>query len=178
MCFARAYGFPKRRTMNIHTNSHKEYHSDASYHASNTLLTNHSAFDAGLPRRHDKFQLSPGTPSIQTTQFAWNRAGDAEGQRIIFQFVVKNNKLLELAEYVICNTFHEIESPVLTLFPNLPHVGPLLSGQTFGERMGHFWPVDTTCVEWLDEQPANSVVYVAFGSTMVLGRRHFEELAH
>ncbi|KAJ8506752.1 hypothetical protein OPV22_007638 [Ensete ventricosum] len=131
----------------------------------------------GLPRRHEKFQLSPGTPSIQTTQFAWNRAGDAAGQRIIFQLVVNNTKLLELAEYVICNTFHEIESPVLTLFPNILPVGPLLSGQTFGKPMGHFWPEDVTCVEWLDEQPDNSVVYVAFGSMTVLDRSQFEELA-
>ncbi|CAL9093656.1 unnamed protein product [Musa textilis] len=131
----------------------------------------------GLPRKQEEFQLSPGTPSIRTTHFAWNRAGGAEAQRVFFQLLVNNNKLLELVDYVICNTFHEIESPVLSLFPKLLPVGPLLSGQTLGKRMGHFWPVDTTCVEWLDEQPANSVVYAAFGSLTVLDRRQFEELA-
>ncbi|URE01015.1 UDP-glucoronosyl and UDP-glucosyl transferase [Musa troglodytarum] len=133
--------------------------------------------DEGLPRKQEEFQLSPGTPSIRTTHFAWNRAGGAEAQRVFFQLLVNNNKLLELVDYVICNTFHEIESPVLSLFPKLLPVGPLLSGQTLGKRMGHFWPVDTTCVEWLDEQPANSVVYAAFGSLTVLDRRQFEELA-
>ncbi|XP_009397258.2 UDP-glycosyltransferase 83A1 [Musa acuminata AAA Group] len=132
----------------------------------------------GLPRRHGKYQLSPGMPSVSTTQFAWNCAGDAQGQKIIFQLVVNSNRLLELAEFIICNTVHEMESPVFALFPNILPVGPLISRQRLDHKpMGHFWPEDTTCVKWLDEQPANSVIYVAFGSFTVFDYRQLQELA-
>ncbi|RWW20126.1 hypothetical protein GW17_00015779 [Ensete ventricosum] len=132
----------------------------------------------GSQRRHGKHQLSPGMPSVSTTQFAWNCAGNAEGQKIIFQLVVDNDRLLELAELIICNTVREMESPVFALFPNILPVGPLLSGQRLDHNpLGHFWPEDTTCVKWLDEQPANSVIYVAFGSFTVFDHRQLQELA-
>lgn len=43
--------------------------------------------------------------------------------------------------------------------------------------MGYFWAEDATCLSWLDEQPQDSVVYVAFGSHTVLDRSQLEELA-
>ncbi|KAK9118884.1 hypothetical protein Scep_016977 [Stephania cephalantha] len=40
---------------------------------------------------------------------------------------------------------------------------------------GHFWPEDSTCLSWLDQQPASSVIYVAFGSHTMLDNRRIEE---
>ncbi|WOK99670.1 UDP-glycosyltransferase 83A1-like [Canna indica] len=131
----------------------------------------------GLPRKNEKFQLYPGMPIINTTRLAWNCAGDSDGQKIIFELVTTGNQFLEHAEFIICNTFNEIESPTLAVFPNILSVGPLLSVAHFNKHLGNFWPEDTSCMNWLDEQPARSVIYVAFGSFTVFDRRQFEELA-
>lgn len=142
-------------------------------------ISNQISTLTGLPTRDEKFQLCPGMPVNRTTEFAWNCAGDAEGQKIIFQFVISNNRLLELVEFIICNTSDAIESPVLAMSwrPEMLGIGPLISAERFSRPLGHFWPEDMTCLEWLDEQPVNSVVYAAFGSFTVFGQDQFKELA-
>ncbi|XP_010923595.1 UDP-glycosyltransferase 83A1 [Elaeis guineensis] len=131
----------------------------------------------GMPERSETFQLSPGMPPWNTSQFSWKCARDLEGERIIFKFITSNNQAMELAKTIICNSFYDLESPSFTLFPNLLPVGPLLTSQQIGKAVGHLWQVDTNCMSWLDEQPANSVIYVAFGSLAVFNQHQFQELA-
>ncbi|KAJ7971057.1 UDP-glycosyltransferase [Quillaja saponaria] len=45
-----------------------------------------------------------------------------------------------------------------------------------GNSAGCFRPEDSTCSKWLDEHPANSVIYVAFGSLTVSDQTQLEEL--
>ncbi|CAI9777423.1 unnamed protein product [Fraxinus pennsylvanica] len=42
---------------------------------------------------------------------------------------------------------------------------------------GNFWQQDSACLSWLDQQPRNSVIYVAFGSLTVFDQNQFNELA-
>jgi hypothetical protein len=133
---------------------------------------------AGLPRLHETFQLAPGMPPLHTSQLSWNNAGAPEGQHIIFDLVTRNNKLMELAEIAVCNSFHEAEAGAFKLFPDvvLP-IGPLFADPEFVKPVGHFLPEDARCVSWLDAQAEGSVVYVAFGSMAIFDARQFEELA-
>ncbi|XP_029120842.1 UDP-glycosyltransferase 83A1-like [Elaeis guineensis] len=131
----------------------------------------------GMSERSETFQLSPGMPSVHTSQLPWNCAGNLEAERFFFKCMLSNNQGRKLAETIICNSFYDLESPSFTLFPNLLPVGPLLTSQQFGKAVGHFWQVDTTCMSWLDEQPANSVIYAAFGSLAVFNQHQFQELA-
>ncbi|XP_038971694.1 UDP-glycosyltransferase 83A1-like [Phoenix dactylifera] len=132
----------------------------------------------GMPERIETFQLSPGMPSVNTSQLPWNSLGDPESQKgVFFKIIVGLNQAMQPAETIICNTFYDLESPACTLFPNILPIGPLITGQQFGKEVGHFWQVDTTCMSWLDEQPANSVIYVAFGSLAVFNQHQFQELA-
>ncbi|GFY86982.1 UDP-Glycosyltransferase superfamily protein [Actinidia rufa] len=55
--------------------------------------------------------------------------------------------------------------------------GPLLASNRLGKSAGYFWLEDSTCLQWLDQQPAHSVIYVAFGSFTVFDRNQFQELA-
>ena len=121
--------------------------------------------------------LSPGMPTINTAHLVWNCIGDSKTREIMYNFIVKNNQATEIAEFIICNSFYEIELPVFAYAPKILPVGPLLTGQRFGKPAGHFWSEDTTCMVWLDEQPASSVIYVAFGSFTIFNRRQFQELA-
>lgn len=115
---------------------------------------------------------------IETTEFSWNHIGDPKGQPIIFQLILQNNQATELADVIICNSFHEIESATFTLHPDILPIGPLMADQKFEKPIGHFWQEDMTCLHWLNEQSNNSVVYVAFGSFTVFDRIQLEELAH
>nr|CAD1819440.1 unnamed protein product [Ananas comosus var. bracteatus] len=120
----------------------------------------------------------PGMVPIETTEFSWNHIGDPKGQPIIFQLILQNNQATELADVIICNSFHEIEPATFALHPNILPIGPLMADQKFEKPIGHFWQEDMTCLHWLNEQPNNSVVYVAFGSFTVFDRIQLEELAH
>uniref|UniRef100_A0A5B7C3P4 Putative UDP-glycosyltransferase 83A1 n=1 Tax=Davidia involucrata TaxID=16924 RepID=A0A5B7C3P4_DAVIN len=62
------------------------------------------------------------------------------------------------------------------MIPNILPIGPLLAS-TDHPRHGSFWLEDSTCLSWLDKQPACSVIYVAFGSTAIFSQHQFEELA-
>ncbi|CAI0445420.1 unnamed protein product [Linum tenue] len=81
--------------------------------------------------------------------------------------------------WVFANSFHALEADVIInsskdLFPVVP-VGPLVDPSLLGkgeeeEADGavNLWEVDHSCMEWLDEQAAGSVVYVSFGSLATL----------
>ncbi|MED6216558.1 hypothetical protein PIB30_008544 [Stylosanthes scabra] len=53
-------------------------------------------------------------------------------------------------------------------------IGPLLATNSIA---GNFWPEDSTCLNWLDQQETNSVIYVAFGSFTVFDHTQLQELA-
>lgn len=132
---------------------------------------------AGMPRRREIIQLGPGMPPMDTCQFSWIHVGDSKAQKIVFKYINNNTQAAKLAEFIICNSFYELESPVFTYKPALIPVGPLIADQLLEKPVGTFWREDVDCISWLDKQPANSVIYVAFGSFTILNRHQFQELA-
>ncbi|WCJ19749.1 7-deoxyloganetic acid glucosyltransferase [Euphorbia peplus] len=96
------------------------------------------------------------------------------------------------AESLILNTFEELEGPVLaqirTRFPKTYAIGPVhellktklqsMNKQESDSSAGSIWQVDRTCIEWLDKQPLNSVVYVSFGSITLMTVDQVMELWH
>ncbi|KAL6888987.1 hypothetical protein ACP4OV_010013 [Aristida adscensionis] len=80
----------------------------------------------------------------------------------------------------LVNTFHEIESTDADeikqvaeqgTFPPAYPVGPLVRPSSGDEAGG------AACLDWLDRQPARSVVYVSFGSAGLLSVEQTAELA-
>ncbi|XP_062212464.1 UDP-glycosyltransferase 83A1-like [Phragmites australis] len=131
--------------------------------------------EEGWPRWRGTFQLAPAMPPMDTSEFSWNRAGNPKGQPVIFQLILRNNADTHLAETIVCNSFQELEPGAFSLFPGVLPVGPLFADS--GTPVGSFWPEDASCAAWLDEQPANSVVYVAFGSFAAYDTAQLIELA-
>lgn len=66
-------------------------------------------------------------PPLHTSLLSWNNAGAPEGQHIIFQLVCRNNKLNDLAEITVCNSFLEAEPGAFGLFPSILPIGPLFA---------------------------------------------------
>ncbi|KAM3260363.1 hypothetical protein ACQJBY_051554 [Aegilops geniculata] len=133
--------------------------------------------DKGWPEREETLQLAPGMPPLHTSLMSWNNAGAPEGQHIIFDLVCRNNKLNDLAEMTVCNSFQEAEAGAFKLFPTILPIGPLFADGEFQKPVGNFLPEDARCLKWLDARPDGSVVYVAFGSMAIFDPRQFQELA-
>ncbi|KAL4582004.1 hypothetical protein LXL04_006541 [Taraxacum kok-saghyz] len=121
-------------------------------------------------------QLSPSMPAISSEDFMWVRFGDIPMQEIAFDFTVKTNEFVKLADRVICNSSYELEPATFTSFPKILPIGPLLASNRVANQIGHFWKEDSTCLTWLDQQPVGSVIYVAFGSFTLFDQRQFDEL--
>ncbi|XP_030939632.1 UDP-glycosyltransferase 83A1-like [Quercus lobata] len=88
-------------------------------------------------------------------------------------------KLIEdgIIDTQVCNSFYELDSLSLNLIPGIIPVGPLLSSNQLENHIGTFWPVDSTCLSWLDKQPVGSIIYASFGSTSTFNQQQFDELA-
>ncbi|KAJ0099473.1 hypothetical protein Patl1_21774 [Pistacia atlantica] len=85
--------------------------------------------------------------------------------------------IIDKDDYLICNSVYDLEPEAFALVPNILPIGPLLGSTRQGNSAGSFWPEDSTCLKWLDQQQPHSVIYVAFGSCTVLDKTQFQELA-
>ncbi|XP_039015942.1 anthocyanidin 3-O-glucosyltransferase 2-like [Hibiscus syriacus] len=82
---------------------------------------------------------------------------------------------------ILINTFSELESHAVDSLSNgklqvLPiyHVGPILNLEGSG-NVNHNYD---TIMQWLDEQPPSSVVFVCFGSMVSFGMDQVKEIAY
>ncbi|XVE76471.1 hypothetical protein DITRI_Ditri12bG0175900 [Diplodiscus trichospermus] len=97
-----------------------------------------------------------------------------------FQFFVSETQAMNRASAVILNTFDSLEAPVLSqitsFLPKVYTIGPVHAlwkarlghSSQLSSSNGHLREADPNCITWLDSQPLRSVVYVSFGSFVVL----------
>jgi len=121
--------------------------------------------------------LSPTMPAINTAQLVWACLGNMNSQKLFFALMVKNIQSMKLTEWLLCNSAYELEPGAFNLSPHIIPIGPLVASNRLGDSVGSFWQEDSTCLEWLDQQPPQSVIYLAFGSSTVLSPTQFQELA-
>ncbi|KAK4568062.1 hypothetical protein RGQ29_003714 [Quercus rubra] len=132
----------------------------------------------GTPRENNLIWLSEDIPAWSSSGLPWSCPGDSKTQNIIFEFhAFKMNHYVTLCNWLLCNSFYELDSPVCDLIPGIIPVGPLLLGNELGNYAGSFWPQDSTCLSWLDKQPVGSVIYVAFGSLATFSQQQLDEVA-
>ncbi|KAJ4706714.1 UDP-glycosyltransferase [Melia azedarach] len=122
-------------------------------------------------------QLAPDMPELSTANFLWATIGDLRTQKIMFDLLFHGVQAMKAAEYLFCNSTYDLESAPFSLVPELLPIGPLLASNRLGDSAGYFWPEDSHCLKWLDQQKSNSVIYVAFGSIALFDKIQFEELA-
>ncbi|KAK1373395.1 UDP-glycosyltransferase 83A1 [Heracleum sosnowskyi] len=131
----------------------------------------------GTVLRSEMFTLTTSMPIMNSKHFAWTSVGDSHAAKIVFRILEETNRTVKLADRIICNTSYELEPAALSLFPEILPIGPLLADNRVGKSSGHFWSPDASCLAWLDQQPGQSVVYVAFGSLTIFDQKQFQELA-
>ncbi|KAL2335448.1 hypothetical protein Fmac_016661 [Flemingia macrophylla] len=135
----------------------------------------------GFPITKGTFQISPSMPKIDKGAIWWSNIYDPTTEKKVFKYLVRCLQNSNLSEWCICNTTYELEPGALSYVPKLLPVGPLVrssdnTSATAGS-MGQFWEEDHSCINWLNQQPHCSVLYVAFGSFTLFDQNQFNELA-
>ncbi|KAF2313623.1 hypothetical protein GH714_012625 [Hevea brasiliensis] len=132
--------------------------------------------DEGFSIKKQRIQLSLSIPSFDIENIPW-RLGDSNSQKALFKYLKRTFEHSQLTEWQMCNSFYEIEPGAFSLVPKLLPVGPLLANNDAGHSGAQFWQEDSSCLTWLDQQPSQSVIYVAFGSLTIIDQIQFQELA-
>ncbi|XP_059647833.1 UDP-glycosyltransferase 84B2-like [Cornus florida] len=100
----------------------------------------------------------------------------------LFTELFQNMKKLK---WVLANSFYELEKDVIEsmseLCPIKP-IGPLVPSTLLGEDEEtdagiEMWKSEDSCIEWLNQQEPKSVIYVSFGSIVVLSAKQMESIA-
>jgi len=131
---------------------------------------------AGTPREDGKIQLSPNVPALSTSEFFWNWPENLEMQKTMFSYALAIQQKMKVSNWLLCHWFHDLHPAASDLLPNMLPIGPLLANE---HPVGNLWREDLTCLSWLNEQPAGSVIYVAFGSTSLvsISQHQFDQIA-
>lgn len=122
-------------------------------------------------------KISPKLPAMSTDEFIWSVPGDPIRRQILFGYISCAKKTLKICYWLLCSSFYELEPLACDSIPNVLPIGPFLWINCPGKAAASLWPEDSTCLKWLDKQPSQSVIYVAFGSIAIFSRCQFEEVA-
>lgn len=105
------------------------------------------------------------------------------------QFFVGQTSKMSRASALILNTFDDLEGPIVSqlhsIFPKIYTIGPLhdlmksrADSPSSDSSNGSLSQQERTCITWLDSQPSKSVVFVSFGSLVVLSHDQLMEFWH
>ncbi|QHO15196.1 7-deoxyloganetin glucosyltransferase [Arachis hypogaea] len=99
----------------------------------------------------------------------------------LLDFVVEQIEAASRASAILLPTFDALETDVLialsTMFPKLYTIGPMellldhhqtTSETKFESNKCNLWKEESECLKWLDSQEQNSILYVNFGSVIVM----------
>ncbi|CAL5197754.1 unnamed protein product [Lathyrus oleraceus] len=92
---------------------------------------------------------------------------------------------LDKVKWVLGASFCEIEEEIVKSLDSLTpiyNIGPLVSPSLLGEKetsnvSADMWNAEDSCIEWLNTKPNSSVIYISFGSLVVLSKKQMTNLA-
>ncbi|KAK7278087.1 hypothetical protein RJT34_23112 [Clitoria ternatea] len=110
-----------------------------------------------------------------------------EEDPVSFGFVVGQFSTIENADWILCNTFYELDKVIVDWFikiwPKLRTIGPNIPLAFLDNKYKDNQDYEVSqfkseeCIEWLNDKPKRSVVYVSFGSLATYDEEQMEELA-
>ncbi|PIA57712.1 hypothetical protein AQUCO_00600440v1 [Aquilegia coerulea] len=134
--------------------------------------------EKGNPLKDEDIKLPLGMPANSTIDLIWALWDEPNMQKGMLALAFNVNKAAKTAKWILSNSPYELEPASHDLIPNILTVGPLLPRERLGLPKGQLMPEDSSCLTWLCQQPAKSVIYVAFGSTTCFTHSQFNELVH
>ncbi|KAK7294955.1 hypothetical protein RJT34_17855 [Clitoria ternatea] len=110
-----------------------------------------------------------------------------EDHPTMFGLLVGQFSNIDKADWVFCNTFYELDKEIvdwiIKIWPKFRTVGPNIPSMFLDDKYkdNHDYEISQfkseECIEWLNDKPKGSVVYVSFGSLATFGEEQMEELA-
>ncbi|KAG9456775.1 hypothetical protein H6P81_001283 [Aristolochia fimbriata] len=128
--------------------------------------------DNGTPLQKGPVRFLPGQPMLNAQDLPW-LVGNPASRKSRFTFWLQTLQRSRSIKWLLINSFLEaptiqVESDDVSTLqrpqPLIFQVGPLTRQHSKSCPSPTFWNEDRTCLEWLNEQPTSSVIYVSFGS--------------
>ncbi|KAF0915823.1 hypothetical protein E2562_039124 [Oryza meyeriana var. granulata] len=131
----------------------------------------------------------PGVPvELETAEFPTFLTSPAASLSAYLDLLLQQCQGLEVADHVLVNSFYELqpkEAEYMAAMWGAKTVGPTVPSVYLDNRLPDdvsygfnlHTPMAAESKAWLDERPANSVVYVSFGSLAAPGTAQMAELA-
>ncbi|WMV59852.1 hypothetical protein MTR67_053237 [Solanum verrucosum] len=122
--------------------------------------------ETGCPLHNDSICHSFDQPTIRLQDLPW-LIGNSNARISRFKFWTRTMERTKTLKWLLINTFqdecHNNKDQNTTNFDSkiLP-IGPLNTHVTI--KNSSFWEEDLSCMNWLDKQVVNSVLYISFGS--------------
>lgn len=117
--------------------------------------------DTGLPQREGKICFIPDLPLFSTEDLPWLIGTDA-AKKARFKFWIKTLERSRSLKWLLVNCFRDESKVEVQSSPRVLPIGPLCRHEL--TKNLSFWEEDSSCLQWVANQKANSVVYISFGS--------------
>ncbi|KAK6781580.1 hypothetical protein RDI58_019376 [Solanum bulbocastanum] len=139
------------------------------------------------PTQNDEKILTPGLSCTIESSDVPSFESSPESDKLV-ELLVNQFSNLGKTDWVLINSFYELEQEVIDwmskIYP-IKTIGPTIPSMYLDKRLHDdkeyglsiFKPMTNECLNWLNHQPINSVVYVSFGSLAKLEAQQMEELA-
>lgn len=142
----------------------------------------------GVPKDFKMVKYLPSMPPLCPAHLPWAPGFNDSQQEFIFHFINRYMERVREIDWVICNSFHHLEDPAISELVekggSVCPIGPLIPSALLNSNSGlrleittGFWAEEGECLNWLDMQSSQSVIYVSFGSLSVLSETQFQQLA-
>ncbi|KAE9613050.1 hypothetical protein Lal_00027544 [Lupinus albus] len=125
----------------------------------------------------------PGLPLLEAKDIPTYLLPDfpAFGKEVMSEIYQDSDKL----KWVFAMSNYELEEEIVksmaSFIPIYP-IGPLVSQFMLGEKETNavnmnLWTAEKSCLQWLDNKPDSSVLYISFGSVIVMSQKQVNNLA-
>ncbi|XP_061344107.1 UDP-glycosyltransferase 82A1 [Gastrolobium bilobum] len=126
--------------------------------------------DAGLAQHEGKICFVPEMPIVSTEDLPW-LIGTVAARKARFKFWIRTLERSRTLKWLLVNSFPDeskleqqtqLANMLLQGCPRVLPISPICRNQL--TKNLSFWEEDLSCLKWLSNQKANSVVYISFGS--------------
>ncbi|KAK7381285.1 hypothetical protein VNO78_33859 [Psophocarpus tetragonolobus] len=136
-----------------------------------------------LPLKESEISL----PNLPTLQHEDMPSFFFDEDPTLLNFVVGQFSNIDKADWILCNTFYELDKEIvdwiMKILPNFKTIGPNIPYFFLDKRCEDDKDYGVTqfkseeCMEWLNDKPKRSVVYISFGSLVTICEEQMEEVA-
>ncbi|KAL1291522.1 hypothetical protein HN51_060047 [Arachis hypogaea] len=139
-----------------------------------------------VPFTEEEFSF-PGLPKLDVADMP-SFFFTYQEKPFLLDLLVDQFSNIHKADWILCNTFYDLGKEVndwtRKLWPKYRTIGPNIPSMFLNKQYENDQDYGAAafesedCMEWLDNKPKGSVVYVSFGSLVMVGEDQIEEVAY